>query len=707
MRALEPVATGTVVDPDDGCSIAWEAFGTDGPTVMLLPPWMIVHSRQWKFQIPFLARRHRVITFDPRGNGASGRTRDSRQHRADRFVDDALAVLDACGRERATLIGNSGASRTALATAAEHPDRVEALVLLASSLPGLGLPPGRVSLDFDTSFEDPQDWELFTRTAWIEEYARFVRFFFERCLSEPHSTKAWDDCVGWALETDGATLAASIDGGRDGWFFSPTGIFERCSRVRCPTLMVHGTEDRITWIEAARRACAEIADARFLAIDGGGHFPHVRDPVHTNLVIEHFLDEVYQRPRRTEVWSRGTTRRRKVLYVSSPIGLGHVRRDIAIADELTSLCPDLEIDWLAQHPVTAVLENEQRRVHPASGWLASESQHFAERSCEHDLHAFQALREMDEILLANFHVFQRAVEDESYDLVVADEAWDIDHFWFENPELKRAPLAWMTDFVGYLPMPSGGAVEEFVAADYNAEMIEHVARYPSMRDRAIFVGDPEDIVPLRFGDDLPEIRAWTEEHFAFAGYISGFDPARLGDRDELRDDLGFAPDETVCVVAVGGSGVGTSLLRRAVDAFDSAKAAMPSLRMIVVCGPRIDPNMFDARDGLEVVGFVPRLYRHLAACDVALVQGGLTTTMELVANRRPFVYAPLNDHFEQQFHVRHRLDRYRAGRCVDGNAPPDEIADAIRDALACPVDYRPVAVDGARRAASAIAELLN
>ena len=119
MRALEPVATGKVVNPDDGCSIAWEAFGTDGPTVMLLPPWMIVHSRQWKFQIPFLARRHRVITFDPRGNGASGRTRDPRQHRADRFVGDALAVLDACGRERATLIGNSGASRTALATAHE------------------------------------------------------------------------------------------------------------------------------------------------------------------------------------------------------------------------------------------------------------------------------------------------------------------------------------------------------------------------------------------------------------------------------------------------------------------------------------------------------------------------------------------------------------------------------------------------------------
>jgi len=129
--------------------------------------------------------------------------------------------------------------------------------------------------------------------------------------------------------------------------------------------------------------------------------------------------------------------------------------------------------------------------------------------------------------------------------------------------------------------------------------------------------------------------------------------------------------------------------------------------MIVVCGPRIDPSQFATRDGLEVVGFVPRMYRQLAACDVAFVQGGLTTTMELVANRRPFVYSPLNEHFEQQFHVRHRLDRYRAGQCVTGSAAPDEIADALREAIAHPVDYLPVAVDGARRAASSIAELLN
>ena len=72
------------------------------------------------------------------------------------------------------------------------------------------------------------------------------------------------------------------------------------------------------------------------------------------------------------------------------------------------------------------------------------------------------------------------------------------------------------------------------------------------------------------------------------------------------------------------------------------------------------------------------LYRHLAACDLAIVQGGLTTTMELTANRRPFIYFPLERHFEQNLHVRHRLERYRAGRRMDyDDSPPEAIAAAI------------------------------
>ena len=101
------------------------------------------------------------------------------------------------------------------------------------------------------------------------------------------------------------------------------------------------------------------------------------------------------------------------------------------------------------------------------------------------------------------------------------------------------------------------------------------------------------------------------------------------------------------------------------------------------------------------------LYRHLAACDLAVVQGGLTTSMELTANARPFLYFPLRHHFEQNFHVHHRLERYGAGRRMDFETDgPAEIAAAIAEEIGREVDYRPVETDGASRAAALIAELL-
>jgi Glycosyltransferase family 28 C-terminal domain len=357
--------------------------------------------------------------------------------------------------------------------------------------------------------------------------------------------------------------------------------------------------------------------------------------------------------------------------------------------------------------VTNVLQAEGERIHPASALLANESSHIESECSEHDLHAFQAIRRMDEILCANFMLFHDVVRDDQYDLWIGDEAWEVDYYLHENPEEKRAAYVWLTDFVGWLPMPDSGERESFVASDYNAEMIEHIARFPRIRDRAIFVGNADDIVGDAFGPDLPLIRSWTESHYDFAGYITGFDPQEFADRAALRAELGYRPDEQVCIVTVGGSGVGLDLLRRVIAAFPGAKARVPGLRMVVVAGPRIDPASLPETDGLEVRPYVHQLYRHLAACDLAVVQGGLTTTMELTANRRPFLYFPLRHHFEQNFHVRNRLDRYGAGRCMDFDAStPDVIAAAIAEEIGASVDYARVETDGAARAAALIAELV-
>jgi len=378
-----------------------------------------------------------------------------------------------------------------------------------------------------------------------------------------------------------------------------------------------------------------------------------------------------------------------------------------VAKRLKELVPGLEVQWLAQDPVTRVLENEGESIHPASRFLSNESSHIESESAEHDLHCFQAWRRMDEILIANFMLFHDVVTDESYDLWVGDEAWEVDYYLHENPEQKRAAYAWLTDFVGWLPMTDGGEHERYLTADYNAEMIEHIARHPRIRDRAIYVGNPEDIVPDDFGDGLPNIRAWTEEHYSFSGYTTGFDPDELRDVDAIRAELGYAPDEKVCIVTVGGSGVGEHLLRRVAASFELAKAKLPELRMILVAGPRIDPGSLPAAEGLEVRPYVHNLYRHLAACDLAVVQGGLTTSMELTVNRRPFLYFPLRHHFEQNFHVRHRLERYGAGRCMDfEGASPDVIAEAIVDEIGRSVTYEAVETDGAARAAALISEML-
>ena len=404
-------------------------------------------------------------------------------------------------------------------------------------------------------------------------------------FNEPHSTKPIEDCVGWGLETSPETLIAtqladSLDQDE---------TLELCARVRCPVLVIQGTEDAITGKHRGV-ALAGATGGDLVLLEGSGHGPHVRDPVKVNLLLREFVA-----PARPATWVRGRSRRKRALYISSPIGLGHARRDLAIADELRKLHPDLEIDWLAQHPVSKVLKERSERIHPASRHLANESQHIESESAEHDLHCFQAIRRMDEILLSNFMVFRDLVSEEHYDLWIGDEAWELDYYLHENPEEKRAAYVWLTDFVGWLPMPDGEAREGFLTADYNGEMIEHIARFPRLRDRAIFVGNPDDIVPDSFGPDLPVIRDWTCDHYSFSGYVTGFDPADFADRAALRHELGYAPDEKVCIVTVGGSGVGTDLLRRVIDSFPLAKELVPDLRMIVVAGPRIDPSSLPDR----------------------------------------------------------------------------------------------------------------
>jgi pimeloyl-ACP methyl ester carboxylesterase/predicted glycosyltransferase len=703
LRAREPDESGFV--ERDGVRTYWERFGEGERTILFLPTWSIVHSRHWKFQIPYFARHFRVLTFDGRGNGKSDRPLEPAAYAEQEFLGDALAVLEATGTDRAAVVGFSLGGQRAVLLAANHPERVTAAAFIGAGLPGLGaILPERQVYPFDKRLDVREGWARYNRHFWLEDYGGFLEFFMARMFTEPHSTKQWDDAVSWGLETTGEVLVAThVAPG------IPDEAASRalCARVRCPVLVVHGDEDAIAAHERGA-AIAEATGGTLVTLAGSGHAPHIRDPVRVNLLLREFLGEG-ERPARRSIARSLHRRHPRALYVSSPIGLGHAQRDLAIARELRRLRPDLEIVWLAQHPVTAVLEAAGETVHPASRLMANESAHIESEMGEHDLHVFQAWREMDEILLANFMLFHDVVRDDRYDLWLGDESWELDYYLHENPELKAAPYVFMTDFVGWLPIDdSEGSREAYVAADYNHENIRHIERYPYVRDGAVFVGEKDDVVPRDFGPGLPFMPDWIERHFEFPGYVLPFDPADFADTERLRRELGHDPGRPLIVASVGGSGVGVHLLRRIAAGFRELRKDVPEAQLLLVCGPRIDPRAIEPVDGMEAVGYVHDLFRTLACCDLAVVQGGLTTTMELVANRRPFISIPLRNHFEQNHHVVHRLRRYGAPEPTPyDEATPSRLAAQMLERLGAAVEYEPVETGGAERAARLIAPLLE
>jgi len=684
-ETVQPVREGFV--DRDGVKIWYAVWGESGPWIAFAPPLQIVHSQMLKASVPYLSKHFRVVTVDGRGNGRSDRPMGQDAYSFDLFYADFVAALDAAGAERTALVGISAGAMTVLRLAAEQPHRVTHVITAGGFADSL-----------------PSDEKLAQRLKMEGELLRsdwpaYVDWFMGVMFTEPHSTKPYEDGVhyGWATNADWMNWC------RNAWVNND--VRDLARRVSCPTLVIHGDDDRRVPYAKGQAIHELVPGSKLLTIGGGGHVTAARDPVVFNRALREFVGG----SARERTWARAMKRPRRALFISSPIGLGHVQRDLAIARELRKLQPDLAIDWFTVDPAARYLEREGERLHPITQRLANESRHFENVAGEHDLQAFFALRTMDEIMSHNFMTFVDLIEAEHYDIVIGDEAWDVDHYYHENPELKRQPYVFLTDFVGCLPMEEGNEREAVLCADRNADDIERVARYPYLRDAAIFVGNREDVTEQSFGPGLPVIRDWTDRNFCYCGYCLPFDPHALADTERLRAQHGYRSDEKVAIAAVGGTSAGRHLLQRIAAAFPRMKRELPELRLILVTGPRLSTDEFKPQPGLEVRPYVHNLYEHLACCDLALVQGGLSTTMELVATRRPFLSFPLQRHFEQCVHVRQRLANYAADRSMDYalTLDPEQLAQRALAAMHEPVRYRPVETDGAARAALRIAQVLE
>jgi pimeloyl-ACP methyl ester carboxylesterase/predicted glycosyltransferase len=701
MRARLPDQSGYATNRV-GLRIYYEVFGKGDKTLVLVPNNPISHSRMWKAQVHYLARHYRVVAYDGIGNGMSDHPNATTPWTLSHMANECLAVMDATGTASAVLVCLCDGVAASIQLAASDPERVLGIFAIAPGVPFLTPPiPARAAAlaTYEQELDSYEGWAKTNRHYIKSNFRDFMQFWFEEMFPEPHSTKQIEDTVAYAL--DGRVETFLMDE-TDRVTENIEESEALCRQVRCPVIVIGGDDDHCQPFDRGVRT-AELTGAKHVVLPGSGHIPNGRRPVKVNELITEFAGD--GKP------SWPVVRRRKgkrALLVSSPIGLGHAWRDVAIARELRRQVPGLEVEWLAQPPLTTLLAACGEKVHPASAELASESAHVDAEAREHELHAFQMIRRMDEILCANFMVFHDVVKQERFDLWIADEGWEIDHFLHEEPDLKTSPYIWMADFCGFVPMPSGGEREQFLVSDYNAEMLEHVDGHPGLRDLSIFVGEPADVVARDFGPGLPSIREWTEQRYKFAGYVLPFDPGGPIDRATVRRELGYGLEQPLIVASVGGSAVGVHLLRRIASAFAILRSGVPGAELLMVCGPRIDPAQFDGIDGLRAVGYVHDLSRTLAACDLAVVQGGLSTTMELVAKRRPFIYVPLRNHFEQNFHVAHRLQRYGAPPPTDyDDATPERLAEQMKERLGSKVAYTAVEGGGAARAAGLIAPLIN
>lgn len=397
--------------------------------------------------------------------------------------------------------------------------------------------------------------------------------------------------------------------------------------------------------------------------------------------------------------------RKKVLYISGSLGLGHVTRDLAIAKELRKQNPQVEISWLAAQPSSLLLKDAGEKLLPEADLYANVNIPAENAAKGTQLNVLKYLRNARGDWAHNAEIFKRVIGKEQFALVIGDETYEIGLTLAENPSLMQAPFVMILDFVG-LDSMTKNPLEKLGVYVWNRIWAQDYKGVPDPDYLALFVGELEDIPDKKFGFLLPNRRDYARKMYKFVGYIFAFDPAEYTDKVKIRVKLGYS-EEPLIVCSIGGTSIGKELLELCGQAYPIIREEIPDLRMVLVCGPRLSAESLEVPQAVELRGYVPALYEHFAASDLAIVQGGGTTTLELTALRRPFLYFPLEGHCEQEIHVAGRLARHQAGvKMLYSQTTPMSLAEKVISNLGKEVTYAPILSDGAQRAVQLINQLL-
>lgn len=259
----------------NGTKLAWKSYGSGVRTIVFVQGAQLARE-MWEDQARYFAEprvfaeRRRTVFYDVRGFGKSGPMTEPFAHE-----NDLRALLDALEIERATIVGLSLGGRIAIEFAVEHPDRVEALVLVG---------PGLLGFPYD---EDPEPWHDQIRAAiQARDSARAVEAWLESGYMAPSMENpklaprirklALANAANW-LQTD---TEVALDAPAIG----------RLSTIRCPTLVLVGSRDIPEMHAIVDHLDREIPDSRKNVIAACGHVPNLERPTEFERLVREFLD---------------------------------------------------------------------------------------------------------------------------------------------------------------------------------------------------------------------------------------------------------------------------------------------------------------------------------------------------------------------------------------------------------------------------------
>jgi len=404
---------------------------------------------------------------------------------------------------------------------------------------------------------------------------------------------------------------------------------------------------------------------------------------------------------------------KRILFISGSVGLGHVVRDLVIAKELRDQIPEVKLSWLASEPAATVLRDAgEKLVSEVDKWaqesdiIEKVNKEFAEKGKVYNVNLAKYLFSSKEPWKNNVKIFKQLLDKEQYDLVIGDEVYEIAIAIRDNIIKIKPTFVMIYDFIG-LDTMTNNPFEKLIAFKTNKGWAKGIKKSSEKVITRIFIGELADVPDKRFGFLLPNRRKNSKGKYNFVGYILPFNPEEYTDKQKIREKFNYGK-EPILVCSIGGTSVGQSLLELCAESLSIIRDKVPDLCMILVAGPRISSNSFKKSEGLVVKEYIPNLYEHFAACDLAIVQGGSTTTLELTALRRPFIYFPIEGHAEQQLHVAQRLERFGAGiKMQFSKTTPEMLAEKVISNIGKEVHYSSMPLDGAKNAVKVINTLLE